>query len=619
VNHLARSLACALFASALLQPRLSRAQNPLQYSIGKLAQYSQTGTGQFSANTAAPFEFNAAAPMQGTLTTPSSAVDELTYVTADSAYEVVQTFATQAAMDQAFPSGTYTFTLTGQAPVNLDLTGDLYPPVPQIVDGTWNAGGALLVDPASDYSISFNAFPGYLTAGAAGQAQFVVRPSVGAAVVNSSWVSFNSPAPTGVTIAAGTLSPGSSYTAQLVYGTDTVADDTTVPGALLLSTYLTTTSFAILAQAPAAIAPVATSQPASQTIASGSTVIFSFETTGSPVPQIQWYLNGVPVQSATSPTLIVYGATAADAGSYTCTAANASGSVTSSAAVLDVVTTQDPGRLVNLSARAEVGTGGNIVFGGFAIGPLGTAGSEPVLIRASGPALEAFSVPGTLPDPQLQLFSSAGAVLDTNDGWAGNATIAATAASVGAFPWNVPTSHDSAFDLSLASGAYTAQVSGQSGDTGDALVEVYDATPAGTYVPSMPRLVNLSARVDVGTGANVLLAGFVVGGSTSLTVLIRASGPAIAAAPFNVPGTLPDPQLTLQNQATQAVLATNNGWGGDPNISSVAAYVGAFEWSDPSSHDSAILLTLPPGNYTAEAAGASGDTGVALVEVYEVH
>jgi hypothetical protein len=619
VNRLARNLACALLGCASLLPWTSQAQSLDNYVVGKLAQYTQTGTAQLTANTGAPYQFNAVASLQGTLTTPASQIDQLAYVTADSSYEVLQNFTTQAAMDLVFPSGTYTFILFGQAPVNLTLTGDLYPPAPEIVEGTWNGSGALLVDPNNSYDIDFNAFPGFSTAGVAGQARFTVQSAVGAAVVDQSWVSLNSPVPAGVTIPGGTLTPGSYYTALLVYTTDTVVDETSVPGALLIASYSTTVAFSILAQAPAAIAPAATSQPSSQTIASGGTVVLSFAATGSPVPELQWFLNGAPVQSANGPTLVIFGATAADAGSYTCTATNASGSVTSAAAVLNVVATPDPGRLINLSARAEVGTGGNIVFGGFAIGPLGTAGSQPVLVRASGPALVAFSVPGTLPDPQLQLFSSSGAVLDTNEGWAGDTAIAATAAAVGAFKWTAVASHDAALALPLASGTYTAQVAGQSGDTGDALVEVYDATPAGTYLPSMPRLVNLSARVDVGTGANVLFAGFVIGGSTSITVLIRASGPAIAAAPFDVPGTLPDPQLTLQNPNTQAVLATNNGWEGDSNISEVAAYVGAFAWGDPSSHDSALLITLPPGSYTAEAAGASGDSGVAIVEVYEVH
>ena len=83
-------------------------------------------------------------------------------------------------------------------------------------------------------------------------------------------------------------------------------------------------------------------------------------------------------------------------------------------------------------------------------------------------------------------------------------------------------------------------------------------------------------------------------------------------------GTLSDPQLTLQNPATSAVLAQNISWGGSAEITSAAASVGAFTWAVPSSHDSALLITLPPGSYTAEVAGASGDSGIALLEVYEV-
>jgi hypothetical protein len=86
---------------------------------------------------------------------------------------------------------------------------------------------------------------------------------------------------------------------------------------------------------------------------------------------------------------------------------------------------------------------------------------------------------------------------------------------VGAFAWNSPTSHDSALLQSLVNGPYTAQIAGQSGDTGIALAEVYDATPAGAYTPASPRLVNISARVQVGTAGNILIAGFVVGRDVS--------------------------------------------------------------------------------------------------------
>ena len=159
-----------------------------------------------------------------------------------------------------------------------------------------------------------------------------------------------------------------------------------------------------------------------------------------------------------------------------------------------------------------------------------------------------------------------------------------------------------------------SQRAGQVGDTGVALAELYDATAAGTYTPATPRLVNISTRAQVGTGGTILIAGFVIGGSTSRTVLIRASGPALA--PFGIAGTLPDPQLKLFSGS--AVIESDNGWAGNPQISATAASVGAFAWNNPMSGDSAILVALPPGAYTAQVSGASGDTGVALIEVYEV-
>lgn len=356
-------------------------------------------------------------------------------------------------------------------------------------------------------------------------------------------------------------------------------------------------------------APVFATQPISVVVSGGTVALYA---SASNSPSYQWSLNGSPIAGATDPILLLSNAAAA-AGRYTVTASNAAGSATSNPATVATTSTTNIGRLVNISCRSQVGTGASILIAGFVVGGTDTSGSESLLIRASGPALVPFGVTGTLPDPQLNLYSGS-SLLGTNNGWAGSAQIASTAASVGAFAFTDTSSHDAALLETLQPGAYTAQVSGASGDTGVALAEVYDATPAGSYTSATPRLVNISARVQVGTGGNILIAGFAIGGATSRTVLIRASGPALV--PFGVTGTLPDPQLQLYSGAT--LLGTNNGWGGDTNIMSTAASVGAFAWSSPSSHDSAILVTLPPGAYTAQVAGASGDTGVALVEVYEV-
>jgi beta-glucanase (GH16 family) len=142
------------------------------------------------------------------------------------------------------------------------------------------------------------------------------------------------------------------------------------------------------------------------------------------------------------------------------------------------------------------------------------------------------------------------------------------------------------------------------------------AQAAPLSAPGGSKLVNLATRGFVGTGANALIAGFVIGGPSPKTVLIRASGPALAAAPFNVQGTLPDPELQLYSGTE--VIASNEGWGGNAVIASAAAAVSAFSWTDPSSADSALLMTLLPGAYTAIVSGVSGDTGISLLEVYDV-
>jgi hypothetical protein len=472
---------------------------------------------------------------------------------------------------------------------------------------------------------------------------FVVTSNVGTQPVIGSWV-VSSPLPPGMQFgsttgyaltAAQTANAASApvfvnVTVPVLFGTPTtpgtypinlLAANGNNGGAGAYPTYSFT--FTMIVTGAAIAPPTFSVQPVSQTIASGSTVVFTAAASGGSAPTYQWSRNGTPIAGATGSTLLIGGATSANSGTYTCAATNSSGTTTSSSATLAVVSTGNVGRLTNISTRAAVGTGANILIAGFVIGGAGTSGSEAVLIRGTGPELAGLGVSGTLPDPQLTLFNTlatgASVQIAQNTGWGGNPLIVTADAALGAYPLaTTPTiSKDSALyqaNPGLPSGAYSAQVAGASGDSGVALVELYDATPAGSYTPASPRLINISSRAVVGTGSNVLIAGIVVGGSTAKTVLIRASGPALAG--FGVPGALPDPQLTLSNSSGTAI-ATNTGWAGNAQIAATATSVGAFAWS-PSSADSALLVTLAPGNYTAQISGASGDTGVALIEVYDV-
>jgi len=365
------------------------------------------------------------------------------------------------------------------------------------------------------------------------------------------------------------------------------------------------------------VAPVILTQPQSLTVTSGNSTTFSVTGYGVSL-SYQWYLNNIAIPGATSATYTIASVTSASAGSYTVKATNGGGSITSNAAVLTVIS--NPGRLINLSVLSMDGPGSQLLTIGFVTGGAGTTGSENLLIRGSGPALAAFSLTNYLPDPSITVFNSSTVAVAANDNWGtppSNATAVTSAdTATGAFALTSTSSLDAALVTNLSSGAYTAQVSGKGTASGFALAEVYDNTPTGSYTPATPRLVNISCLEQISVGGS-LTAGFVIAGSTPEQVLIRASGPTLAAAPFNVSGTIADPELTVYNSSS-TVLATNKGWGGSASITAANNATGAFQFVNSTSKDSAVLLTLQPGAYTVQATSASGIAGLTLIEVYEV-
>ena len=359
-------------------------------------------------------------------------------------------------------------------------------------------------------------------------------------------------------------------------------------------------------------------QPVSQTIANGTTVVFSALASGTPAPAYQWSVNGTPISGATNQQLVISSATAVNAGNYTCVASNSAGSATSGAATLAAISTGNPGRLVNLSVNAAMG-GGQILTVGFYNGGGGTSGSQTLLVQTLGPVLANFGVTSFMPDPQLNIINAAGAVIAANAGWgtpASNQLAVMTAdAATGATALSNTSSKDSAAVLPLSAGGYSVQVSSVSGTSGTVVAALYDDTT--TYTAATPRLINISCQFRMGANG-VLTPGFWVGGTTSKTVLIRANGPALAA--FGITGVMPDPQLSLHTtvNGTDTILASNAGWGGSPVLASIANSVGAQPYTDPNSKDSALVLTLPPGGYTAQVSSVSNTAGDTLVEVYEV-
>ncbi len=379
-----------------------------------------------------------------------------------------------------------------------------------------------------------------------------------------------------------------------------------------------TSSAATLTITAASTAPVFTLQPVSQTAAFDSTVVFNAAVSGTP-QSLRWQLNGSPLAAATSPTLVLKRVTATDAGVYTCVAFNQTGAqpatVTSSPATLTISSTADIGRLINLSILTDVTAATPLFTVGTVIKTNAPSGSKPLLIRAAGPALIPLGVPGTLADPKLEIFSGSTSIA-ANDNWGTESNLAAVFTQVGAFPYPSPTSKDAAtfYTATTPPGSYTIQVSGVGGSTGTVIAELYDTTPAATFNASTARLINVSVRKQIPAGA-ILTAGFVIGGQTSRTVLIRVIGPALSA--FGITTALTDPRLALFNN-NSVQIAENDNWGGDAQLTSTSATVGAFPLTDLAGKDAVLLIMLAPGSYTVQATGAPGRGGEALIEVYEV-
>ncbi len=261
-------------------------------------------------------------------------------------------------------------------------------------------------------------------------------------------------------------------------------------------------------------------------------------------------------------------------------------------------------RLINLATRARVETGDNVLIGGFVVTGTGT---KKVIVRAIGPSLAAF-VPDTLSNPTLDIYNGQNQLIASNDDWRANqAAVQATGLA--------PTSDlESALVMDLPPGGYTAIVRGAGGTQGVALVEAYDLQPNGQN-GSGARLINVATRARVQGGDNVLIGGLVIGEGPARRVVVRAIGPSLAAA---VPGTLANPRVDLYNGQNQ-LIASNDDWQTALTAGlGTPAEISALGLAPTNAAESAILITLPPGAYTAIVRGQDGGSGVGLVEVYEI-
>ena len=357
-------------------------------------------------------------------------------------------------------------------------------------------------------------------------------------------------------------------------------------------------------------APIIAAAPQSQVVTAGAAVRLTVTAQNTSGGAYQWFKDGAPLVGANGPTFITT-ASASNFGSYAVAITTPTGTVTSAAAVISLAGVNSLGRLINLSVLTSVAPAPDSFTMGYVVGGSATVGAKPLVIRAAGPSLGAFGVPGTLDDPKLETF--AGSIkTGENDNWGGSATLTSALAAVGAFAYTGPTSKDAALTANITTRDNSVVVSSATTTGGGTVIaELYDATPTPVFTVTTPRLINVSVRKHLGTGLTV---GFVLGGSVATKVLVRAVGPTLGA--FGVPGTVADPQLTLFNDKSVKI-GENNDWGGTAELTAAFGSVGAFGLP-PTSKDAAVLATLPPGLYSVQVSGTANSTGVALVEVYEV-
>ena len=249
-------------------------------------------------------------------------------------------------------------------------------------------------------------------------------------------------------------------------------------------------------------------------------------------------------------------------------------------------------QLLNVSTRAQVTNGSGVMIGGFIV----TGDNvKRVLLRGLGPSLAQDQLSGVLPDPVLQLFDDKGILVETNDNWR--------------FPGNLPADllpsnpSEALLTAILPAGNYTAVLSGAGGSEGLGLFELYDLENQDS------RISNISTRGEVGTGADVIIGGFIVGGNQTTPVLVRALGPSLTS--LGVVGALQDPNLEVRD-SNGALLYSNDNWRSTQEAEIIRTTIPPTD-----DRESAILASLPPGDYTALVSGVGATTGIGLIEVYD--
>jgi len=261
------------------------------------------------------------------------------------------------------------------------------------------------------------------------------------------------------------------------------------------------------------------------------------------------------------------------------------------------------GKELDVSTRLQVDTGQHVGIIGFIISG---STSKQIIVRALGPTLAQFGVPGVLQNPALDLYDSSNNLIASNDNWKSSQQV-----EIQASGYPPGDDREAAIIQTLAPGNYTAVVRGVNATVGAALLEVHDLGQSSDAL-----ITTLSTRGVVGTNANVMISGFTVGGGLGINgdgsskVLVRALGPELTS--FGITDALQDPKMDLLD-GNGNLLMSNDNWKDSQQASIQATGLAPGDDREP-----AILTTLIQGNWTAIVRGKNNTTGVGLVEVYRI-
>jgi hypothetical protein len=268
----------------------------------------------------------------------------------------------------------------------------------------------------------------------------------------------------------------------------------------------------------------------------------------------------------------------------------------------DRTTSGPSGSAANISTRLQVGTGDNLLIAGFFItGPNGS--TKKMIVRGTGPST---GVAGALANPTLELHDSTGALIARNDDWKttviGGIITSDQVADIQASTLAPSNDAEAALIGTLSPGSYTAQVRGANNGTGIGVAEGFDLS-----IGSGATLANVSTRGQVGTGNDLMIAGFFVV-NNPLKVVVRGIGPSLSN--FGVQNPLANPTLELRDGNGGLVLG-NDDW-----KTTQQAEITATGLQPSNDAESALVITLQPGGYTAQLRGTSNGTGVGVIDVF---